>query len=137
MIKFLKSTPSPKDPTTVAIISPAEAEYDEEAIGDEIWGTPDGVEDGEEYDSPFGCMWPACELVEFDFIPSDVIERIEIIDLQEILNSISLENLIEDLKKLDFIFIFENGDFVEVNPMQINSISLEGFSIQFMEYVSN
>ena len=134
-VKYLDGKPEPKDPLMVAIIAPKDAEYDNECIGDDVWPDPD-VPDDEEYDSAFGCMWPACEMAGFEHVTSGHLSTMEKIDLQTLLSEISLSDLQEDLKKIDHIFLIgeESAREIKIDSL-VNHV--DGATIEFIEYEGN
>ena len=134
-ITYLGGKPEPKDPLMIAIIAPKDAEYDNELIGDDVWPEPD-VPDDEEYNSAFGCMWPACEIAGFKHVSSDHLNTMEKIDLQALLSEISVSDLQEDLKKIDHVFLLEKESVREITIEDLVN-HVDGATIEFIEYEGN
>jgi len=134
-IQYLKGKPEPKDPLMIAIIAPKDAEYDNELIGDDVWPEP-GVPDDEEYDSAFGCMWPACEMAGFEHVTGNHLNKMEKIDLQTLLSEISVSDLQEDLKKIDHVFLLGEDSAREITIEDLVSY-VDRATIEFVEYEGN
>ena len=134
-IQYLKGKPEPKDPLMIAIIAPKDAEYDNELIGDDVWPEPD-VPDDEEYDSAFGCMWPACEMAGFEHVTGNQLNKMEKIDLQTLLSEISVSDLQEDLKKIDHVFLLGEDSAREITIEDLVNY-VDGATIEFVEYEGN
>jgi hypothetical protein len=135
-IKYLNGRPAIKDPTLIAIVSDSSLNYDNEAIGEDIWGDLDTLAE-EEYDSPVSCIWPACLLAGFNFISEDILSTMSRTPINAIASTkAELEKLIIDLTRLDFLFVYRNDMFEEINPEDVHKLPTS-YLIEFIEYESS
>lgn len=103
-IRYLCGKPNPKDPMMLALIAAEGISYDNELVGDDIWAEPE-VDDGEEFESPFGCLWPACQFAGFESITDEHLNNPGKLKLSSLLESMTLGDLKKDLARLDHVFL--------------------------------
>ena len=134
-IQYIGEKPEPDDPITIAIIAKISLDYDNEAIGDDIWGEPDDVDDDEVYDSLVSCIWPACTELEFSFITENMLSKITRLPINDIAKTArQLDQLIADIELLDHVFLCHSEDtFEEISVEKVRDFSSE-YTIEFIEY---
>mgnify|MGYP003983344571 CR=1 FL=1 len=136
-IVYLSDKPKPEDPTTVAYIAPNDIIYNNELVGDDIWGELDDDAEEEEYLSLVGCLWPACANVDFKYVKEEMLEELSKLSMERILKKISIDNFIADLTLLDHVFIVQETElFKEIKPEDVKNYMKE-HTIEFVEYEGN